>query len=241
MHTYLFNREEMKKLLLTALLVAGAFLGYSQQILVEGKSELKASPDEAVLLLSLAETAMTTSEVTNALNRKSKAVSDALKKSGVKGYTFTADNYFVNVNRIYTRGTAKDSGYVASQQLRVVVSDTGVDLVKAMEAVQQAVDLGFQLQFRLSEVKRKGYETELLKLALEDAKRQAKVIAETMGITEFRVHQVDYTSGTTFPPVMYRAEAMMMKASDDRVGPTVQAEDQTISDSVRVTFRFGEP
>jgi len=231
----------MKKLLLTALLVGGVFLGYAQQILVEGKSELKALPDEAVLLLTLTETAMTTSDVTNALNKKSKAVSDALKKSGAKDYTFTADNYYVNVNRIYTKGTSKDSGYVASQQLRVVVTDTGDHLVKAMEAVQQAVDFSFQLQFRVSEDKRKGYETELLKLALEDAKRQAQVIAETMGITEFRVHQVDYTSGTTFPPVLYRAEAMMMKMADDRVGPTLQAEEQTISDNVRVTFRFETP
>jgi uncharacterized protein YggE len=213
-------------------------MGYAQQLLVEGKSELKALPDEAVLLLTLTETAMTTSEVTSALNRKSKTVSDALKKSGAKSYTFTADNYYVNVNRVYTKGTAKDSGYVASQQLRVVVSDTGTDLVKAMDAVQEAANLSFQLQFRVSETKRKGYEEELLKLALEDAKRQAHVIAETMGITEFRVHQVDYTAGTTFPPIMYRAEAMMMKAADDRVGPTLQVEEQTISDRVKVTFTF---
>ncbi|EON75219.1 hypothetical protein ADIS_4390 [Lunatimonas lonarensis] len=228
----------MKKNLIVLILLACSGMGYAQHLMVEGKSELKALPDEAVLVLTLTEVAMTTSEVTNALNRKSKTVSDALKKSGAKAYTFTADNYYVNVNRVYTKGTAKDSGYVASQQLRVVVSDTGTDLVKAIEAVQQAENLSFQLQFRVSEVKRKGYEEELLKLALEDAKRQARVIAETMGITEFRVHQVDYTTGTTFPPIMYRAEAMMMKAADDRVGPTLQVEEQTISDRVKVVFTF---
>ncbi|WP_209332422.1 SIMPL domain-containing protein [Lunatimonas salinarum] len=231
----------MKTFLLTILLTAGTCLGYSQQILVEGKSEMKVLPDEAVLLLTLSETAMTTSEVTNALNKKAKEVSEALKKSGVKDYDFSAENYYVNVNRIYTKGTAKDSGYVASQLIRVVVGDTSEGLVKAMEAVQQAVDLSFQLQFRISEGKRKGYETQLLTWALEDAKRQAQVIAEAMGISEYQVHQVDYTSSTTFPPVMYRAEAMMMKASDDRVGPTLQADEQTISDAVRVTFRFEVP
>lgn len=208
------------------------------QITVEGSSELKILPDEAVVSINLTEKAMSTSEVTNALNKKSKAVSDALKKSGVEGYTFTADNYYVNINRIYTKGTAKDSGYVATQQLRVVVKDTEKDLIKIVEQVQQATDMGFQLQFRISEEKKKSYGEELLRLALQDAKRKAEVIADALDLSGLKVHQVDYAGRQSFQPVMYRAEAMMMKASDDRVAPTLNPDEQTISDSVRVTFRF---
>ncbi|MEX2565988.1 MAG: SIMPL domain-containing protein, partial [Cyclobacteriaceae bacterium] len=45
---------------------------------VEGKSERKVIPDEALILVSLTEKGLKTSEVTNGLNKKSKMVSDAL-------------------------------------------------------------------------------------------------------------------------------------------------------------------
>ncbi|MEX2511314.1 MAG: SIMPL domain-containing protein [Cyclobacteriaceae bacterium] len=205
---------------------------------VDGKSEVKVIPDEALILVSLTEKGMKTSEVTNGLNKKSKMVSDALKDSGVADYQFTADNYYVNINRIYTKGTAKDSGYVASQSLKIVVKDTENDLLKVVETLHQVTDMTFQLQFRISEEKRKEYEEELLKMALENAKYKAGIIASTMDIGQYQIHKVVYTSGESFQPVMYRSESMMMKSADDRTAPTFNPEEQTISDKVRVVFSF---
>ncbi|MEX2569639.1 MAG: SIMPL domain-containing protein, partial [Cyclobacteriaceae bacterium] len=178
------------------------------------------------------------SEVTNGLNKKSKMVSDALKDSGVEDYQFTADNYYVNINRIYTKGSAKDSGYVASQSLKILVKDTEKDLLKIVETLHQTTNMTFQLQFRISEEKRKVYEEDLLKMALENAKLKAGIIAETMDITQYKIHKVDYTSGESFQPVMYRSEAMMMKSAEDRTAPTFNPEEQAISDNVRVVFSF---
>jgi len=208
------------------------------RITVEGVSEMKIMPDEALLTISLSEKALTTAEVTNALNKKSKAVSDALKNSGVTGYTFTADNYYVSINRIYTKGSAKDSGYVASQNLRVVVKKTEEDLIKVVETVQQAADMGFQLEFRVSEEKQKSSQEDLLKAALADARKKANIIAGSFELGEIKPFHIDYTSGYSFQPVMYRAEAMMMKSADSRTAPTFNPEEQTISDRVKVIFTF---
>lgn len=232
-------------LLIVMVLLFGAFSAAAQDksmptIEVEGQSELKVMPDEALIQVNLTEKAMKTAEVTDALNKKSKAVSDALKKSGVDNYTFTADNYYVNINRIYTKGSAKDSGYVASQTLNIVVHDTEKDLVRIVETLHQATDMAFQLNFRISEAKRKSYEKELLELALKDARNKAEIIASTMGIQDIKVHKVDYTSGQSFQPVMYRAEAMMMKTADDRTEPTFNPEEQTISDRLKVVFSFAK-
>ena len=207
-------------------------------IMVEGISEMKVMPDEALISISLSEKALTTAAVTNALNKKAKAVEDALKKSGVSEYSFTADNYFVSINRVYTKGSAKDSGYVAAQNLRVVVKNTEKDLVKMVESLQQAADMGFQLIFRISEEKQKSYQEDLLKEALKDARNKATIIARSLGLGDIQPFHIDYTSSQPFQPVMYRAEAMMMKSADARTEPTFSPEEQTISDRVKVVFTF---
>lgn len=208
------------------------------RITVEGISEMKIMPDEALITISLSEKALTTTAVTNELNKKSKAVADALKKSGVTDYTFTADNYYVNINRIYTKGSAKDSGYVASQNLKVVVKNTEKDLIKIVETVQQAADMGFQLAFRISEEKQKSYQEDLLKDALTDARKKASIIASSFELGDLKPFHIDYSSSQPFQPVMYRAEAMMMKSADARTEPTLNPEEQTISDRVKVIFTF---
>ncbi len=205
-------------------------------ISVNGISELRVMPDEAFLKVNLSAKAMTTKEATQTLNEKSKSVEEALKKTGSKAYTFKADNYFVNINRTYTRGSARDSGYVASQALEITVTDTADELVKIVEALHQSTDMGFQLNFRLSREKNKSHQDELLKLALEDARRKAEVIAETMGLGQIRVQKVEYGQEGATRPMLYRAEAMMAMDAEKRTAPTFVPEEQTLSDQVKVVF-----
>jgi uncharacterized protein len=227
-------------LLFPALFLIYAITAVAQEkrIEVEGTSEMKITPDEALISISLSEKALNTASVTNALNKKTKSVEDALKKSGVSDYTFVADNYFVGINTVYAKGSAKDSGYVASQILRITVKNTERDLVKIVETVQQAADMGFQLTFRISEEKQKHYQEDLLKNALADARAKASIIAATMELGAIRPFHIDYTSNQSYQPLTYRSEAMMMKVADARTEPTFSPEEQTISDRVKVVFIF---
>ncbi len=205
-------------------------------ISVDGKSEIRVMPDEASIRVNLNAKAMTTKEATQTLNEQSKSVEEALKKTGSKAYTFKADNYFVNINRIYTRGSARDSGYLASQTLEITVTDTADELVKIVEALHQSTDMGFQLNFRLSKEKNKSHQDELLRLALEDARHKAEVISETMGLGQLKVQRVEYGHEGTTRPVLYRSEALMAMDSEKRTAPTFVPEEQTISDQVKVVF-----
>jgi hypothetical protein len=208
------------------------------KISVEGKSEIKILPDEALIRVSLTGKAMKTEEATEALNKKAASVTKGLRKSGVDNYELKADNYFVNVNRIYTKGTSKDSGYVASQTLKIVVKDTGKDLLEIIEVLHGSTDLGFQLEFRLSDSKRKEYEAQLLQMAIRDAKNKAELIARSLELGELSVHHVSYGSGGSYQPKMYRSEAMMMNTDNQRTAPTIQPDEQSLSDQINVVFTF---
>lgn len=234
----------MKNLLFLLPLMLLATLGVAQQqtipsIDVDGASEIKVMPDEATIQMNVRELKMNVADATNALNKKTKAIEDALKKTGVKDYKFIVDNYYVNINRIYTRGSSKDSGYVASQNIKVIVQNTDRDLVKLIEAISTSSDLSYNVSFGISEKQRKSYQEKLLELALQDAQRKADIIAKTMGIESIRVYKVNYSSGASFQPMEYRMESMMVKATaDDRVEPTFNPQEQTLSDRVNVSFTF---
>ena len=207
---------------------------------VEGKSEISIMPDEANIQLSLVEKAMKASDATNALNKKTKSIEEALKKTGIKDYDFFVDNYYVYVNRIYAKGTSKDSGYVASQNVRVVVRDIEKDLVKITETLHQTADMGFNVQLTVSDKLKKASEKQLLELAIEDAKFKADIIAKSLGIEKIKIHRVNYNAQTeNFYPVMREAKMMMAStAMDVSEEPIFRPEQRKFHDKVIVIFTF---
>jgi len=234
----------MKKLLfaLPFLFLVGSVFAQENipLIQVEGTSELSIMPDEALMYISLSEKAMKVSDATNALNKKTKSIEDALKKTRVIGYTFTVDNYFVNVNRVYSNNSSKDSGYVAAQNIKVRVKISDQNLIKMTEALHQTTDMTYNVQFQVSDALRKSSANKLLELAIADAKSKADVIAKSLGVSKLLVHNVTYTSGNSnYTPVMRNAKAMMaMDMSESYQEPTFNLEEQKLNDRVLVSFTF---
>src|SRR5690606_10647778 len=178
----------MKRLLILTLAFALASPLFAQQtqqiplIEVEGFAEKKVAPDEAIFAISLEEKAMKVNDAVNVLNKKTQNLADALKKGRIKDYKLVADNYAVDVNRIYRTGTQKDSGYVARQSLRIVTSATNEDLQKIVDAIQGAGDMSYNLNFGISEATRKNLENTLLTEALKDAEARANLIGNTLNL-----------------------------------------------------------
>ena len=203
---------------------------------VEGFSEKRVAPDEASFQINLEEKAMKVSDAVSVLNKKTQMLADALKNAKIKDYKLIADNYSVDVNRIYRSGTSRDSGYVAHQSLRVVTSSKNEDLQKIVEAIQKSGDMSFNLNFQISEATRKSLEDELLTVALKNAESRAQFIAQTLGIKSIRVHRVSLES----QPVTYPyAKMEMMRTSADAVAPPLlNPDDQSIQKRVYVKYTY---
>lgn len=214
---------------------------YAQQleqiplIEVEGYSQRMVNPDEAVLMISLEEKAMKVADASKVLNTKTQNLADALKKAKVRDYKLIADNYSVDINRIYRSGESRDSGYVARQSLRIVTSSTNEDLQKIIEAINSSGDMSFQLGFQLSEATQKSLENTLLTEALRDAESRARLIAETLNIRSIQVHHVSLESPRPIYP-----SARMMKSSDfaEESEPLIQTDQMKIDKRVYVKYTY---
>lgn len=204
---------------------------------VEGFSEKKIAPDQATFQINLEEKAMKVTDAVGVLNRKTQLLADALKKAKIKNYKLIADNYSVDVNRIYRSGTPRDSGYVARQTLRVETESKNEDLQKIVESIQGAGDMSFNLHFEISEATQKSLEDELLATALKNAESRAQLIAQTLGIKSIRVHRVSLESQ---PIPMPYAKMEMMRTSADAAPapPLLNPEDQSIQKRVYVKYTY---
>jgi len=202
---------------------------------VEGYAERKVAPDEAVFSISLEEKKLKVNDAVSTLNKKTQALAELLKKEKIRDYKLVADNYSVDVNRIYQNGTVKDSGYVARQNLRIVTSATNEDLQKIAEAIQKAGDMSYNLQFGVAEATRKALETTLLTEALKDAEARATLIGSTLNLKGLRVFHVSVEPQFRPQPMyMMSAKASMDEASN----MLIQTDEETITKRVFVKYTY---
>ncbi|MBS9522889.1 SIMPL domain-containing protein [Litoribacter ruber] len=223
--------------LLFLVALSAPIMAQDNLIEVEGQSEIKIKPDQALLSVNLQLKAMQASQASQALNKKTNTIIKNLEKAKIEDMEVFTSNYFVNINRIYQRGSSKDSGYVASQTLNIKVNELEQSLFKVMEVLGEYEELNYSVSFQLTDDLRKSKEEELLKLALEDAQRRANTIASAMNLGELMVKKVQYKSQENFARPMMRM-AMDASMESAKTSPVLLPEEQTLTDKVLVTFGF---
>lgn len=235
-----------KTLLIIAVIWAGIATANAQttsdknHIAVTGKSEIAIKPDEAVINVHLRNKAMKVSDASSMLHKKTNLIEKQLKKSKAKDYKLTTNNYNVTVNRVYTKGTSKDSGYVASQTIKIILPNPQEDLVKVVELLNENDAIMFDVNFSISEKMTKMYEEQLLEKALQDAQEKASLIAKTMSLGKLSVATINYSSNApiTFPRPVQMAYMRMEKNMAAEAAPSFSPEEQKLTDEVQVVFSF---
>ncbi len=140
----------------------------------------------------------------------------------------------MNINRIYRSGYARDSGYIASQNLRIITKSTNEDLQKIVEAIQSAGDMSFNLNFQVSEATQKSLDNTLLVEALKNAESQALLIAQTLNVKSIRVHRVTLEAA----PILYQNKQMLMRAEASDAQVLISPDEQSIQKRVYVKYTY---
>ncbi|UCS95575.1 SIMPL domain-containing protein [Echinicola marina] len=238
----------MKKVLLIfTVLLTGFYASQAQNISnsntiqVSGKSEISIKPDQAIISINIEKIAMDASEAAAALNKKTNEIEKLVNSGQLSDFNFTTSQYRINQNRIYRQGTSKDSGYVASQNIKIELDDPEKDLVSLVDRLNKSEEIMFQVSFSVSEEMQKKYENELLTNALKDAKQKAELIAATMDLKNIKVFKIDYSGQQSFPPRPVQMEYMKVQMRGaDSAPPTFSPEEQKLTDEVLVMFYFSE-
>ena len=232
----------MKNIALSFLLLfAVNFTVQAQQVQtveVEGQSEIKIKPDQAIIAIQVQHRALKASDAAQGLNKKTQEISELIKKSKLSSYDLNTNNYQVNINRIYRKNSMIDSGYIATQTINIRINDLEKDLVKGVDALGELQDLQYSLSYMLSDSLRSQLEKDLLTMALQDAKNKVKIIEDAMELGDLKVYKIDYKTQNNFGFPIHRQMAEFSMDASAKAMPILQPDEQKVSDRVIVIYQF---
>jgi len=242
-------------MILIAVVILG-FLGYNAvkplismasgeepaHISATGNSELSIMPDEAIVRIKV-ETKEKTAEL--AQNKNSEIMSDvqsALKRAGLSSDDIETDQYNLYKWQEWDPITRKsvEKGYRLYHTIKITTSD----FEKVGELITVAVDAGANgienVQFDLSEEKKKDVKKEALQQASQNAKEKAQAVADGLGVRLGDLLSIKESSFDYGP--LYRTMGIAEAAvdMDEKISPPVpiQPEELEIRASVSVSYKI---
>lgn len=201
---------------------------------VSGTADVSVPADRAHVLFAVETEAQDARSAVRMNAASMEAVIAALRGSGVEGLDLETSGF--DLQPQYERGPGEVTrirAYRAQNHVSVTLDD--------VEAVGRVIDAATEAGAnRVASLRFEARETdqprlEALRLATEDARQQAEILAATLGLPLGPPLEVHVSSQRT-PPVAFAGMEMAMRA-----GPAtpVEAGDQTVSASVTIKYRLG--
>ncbi len=162
---------------------------------VTGVARVTVKPDLGVLNISVSEVKPKMGDAIKELGDKSNYYNELLKKMGFQEKDIRTTNFEVSKNRIYKNNETIDSGYVASQNIRlefVYDQKTLQKIVFEFSKSEKAIDFSFD--FELSEQLKQKVQSQIIDFAVKDGNEKANGIAKAAGLKLVKINDITYGS-----------------------------------------------
>jgi uncharacterized protein YggE len=210
---------------------------YTRSITVSAEGKVNATPDIAIINLSVVTEGKTVGDVTQEGNTKMTAVIDAIKSLEVEAKDITSTQYNLSPRYFYPENRQRElSGYSLTQNIQVKVRDlTMIEDILDGGVAAGANQVG-QLSFDIddpSEIKKQAREK-----AFDTAKEKAEEMAKAAGVKLGRV--VTFSEGSSSRPPVYANYAMdvMEEKAVGGASATIEAGSTDINITVSVTYEI---
>ncbi len=211
------------------------------RIAVTGEGMMTASPDMAILNLSVLRQAKTAREAMTANNEAMTKVLDAMKKAGIEDRDLQTGG--INIQPIYVYPDDKNNlkepiitGYSISTSLTVRVRD----LANVGKILDESVTLGVNQGGDLNLVNDNpsAVINEARKRAVADAIAKAKTLADAAGVGLGRVVEISELSRPPMPMPIARGQFRTMLAAAPDNSVPIAAGENSYNVSVNVVFEI---
>lgn len=222
-----------------------------------GEGKVTAKPDVAVLYISILTEAKTSKEAQNANTKKSNAVVDFLKKSGVEEKDIKTTGYYINpkyqstLTKVYRTTDAEPQifpvpplppvpedfaprivGYTVDHTLEVKVRN----LEKAGDILDGAVAAGANRvsgpNFQIDEQEK--LQLEARQKAIDDARKKARDLEKQLGIKLGKI--INFYESGGYPISIFQEKALPTGAGGN--APTLPIGENEITVNVTITYQI---
>lgn len=203
---------------------------------VTGEGKVTLSPDIAKIQAGVTAQSASVKQAQQDINKKIKAISDAIKKLGVDTKDIQTTQYSVHPQYDYRDGRQKITGYEATTTLSIKVRD----MEKANDVIDSATANGANqiggISFDVDD--RTKVENEARAKAVEDAKKKAEMAAKTAGFTLGRVINYNENTGGDMRPVPLMYAKTEMAGTADQVASPIEPGSQDITVTVSLSYEI---
>lgn len=199
---------------------------------VTGVGEVQATPEDASVSLGVTKTGTTAEEAQNEVNTIMNKLLSDLETLGIEKKSIQTNAISVNPTYDYTNGRQKITGYEATQNVTIKVTDVSLANQVVDTATQDGANVISGVSFVIKDEDREKIEKEARVKAIKAAKEKAQQIAQETGITLGRIVNVQVENGQE-PPVI-----MQQRSASDEFTKTEPTNLQPGENTVRVTVHL---
>ncbi|MFT6868262.1 MAG: hypothetical protein ACJA08_003112 [Cyclobacteriaceae bacterium] len=233
----------IKLLPIIAFLILNQAEAQTRKIEITGNGEMKIAPDQGILQINIRAHQMSFGEAITALGKKEENVLKKMEKLGYKKENVRTSNFSVNENIIWRNGTRYDSGYIASQYMTIEFPNAKERIAKILNAFSEGkMDAEISFGFKLSDNLKNEMNAKVIELAVNDARKNADLLAKFTGMTIKSVLKIEYhINQNVGGPVYGRMEmgdynVAQFKSTGESQG--FEAQDIPLSDQVTIHYEI---
>lgn len=206
------------------------------ELQVVGVAELKVTPDLGVMNIHITAKDMDFGKSITKLNDKTTAIVRQITGIGFKQADVKTVDFRVSENKIYRREQMIDSGYIASQSVQVEFKSAKETIAKILDTFSKGkTDFVLSFNFKLSDELEKKTKEDMMRIAVQDARHKANVLAEAAQVKLKRIRVIQHSDGGYRPqPMQYKAMDSRMASAESNFGFT--PSDLQYNDSVSIIW-----
>lgn len=204
---------------------------------IKGTGSYTTNPDLGVLVIEVTAAQRTAGDAVKELNKKTGKLTGDLTALGFSQQEIKTGEYSVSKNTVWENNTQVDKGYVARQQLTVEFLSTKEKIGAIISSFMQPnAGLQFSFRFTLSEKKEAEVRDELLRRAVADAQRRARVLTAASGEHLGRIIRMSY--GTASPVQPLYSAMKSAAAFDAERSAGFEVKDLVLTDEVTIAWEL---
>ena len=216
-----------------------------EPMMVSDTGKVSIVPDIAKVTIGIDSQGQNLKQVQDSVNKKSKSLTDALKKLGIDEKDIKTTNYSVNPEYDYSNSPYKINdyeiqpfkikGYRVSTNYEVKITDFELVNDALTMATESGANVVGNISFEVNEETKEKKLQEAREMAVDKAKQKAEGLAKASGITLGKIINVTESMGYDYPgPIMYSKEI----ALDASQPETANIQDGETEISVTVTLSY---
>lgn len=206
-----------------------------EPFVVSGEGKVYVTPDIAKITVGIQESGDSLKTVQNSVNKKSKALTDAIENMGVAKEDIKTTSYNLYPQYDYQSSAGRITGYQVSTSYEITIRDFDKvnDIVVGATAVGANMEGG--ISFELNDTTKKEKLQEARVMAVAEAKSKAQGLASAAGITLGKIINISENRGSN---EIRPLPAMGGAVSLDKVmiEPSIQAGQTEVNVTVSLSF-----